>query len=157
MENHIAVDTKLKVLSKIGKNFIQENLTWAVGASLLLYLRGFIEDFHDIDIMVDEEDAPRMKEILLTMGTEQAANSDQNFHSKYFWKFFVDEVEIDVMGGLGIIKDGREYYCPLKEEEITDEIMVNGVKIPLHSIERWEYLYALMGRKEKAELINRKI
>ena len=114
MEGHISIDTKLKVLSRMGKRFNEENITWAVGASLLLYLQGIAENFHDIDLMVSEADALHMKEILLHMGREQEANSGKNFQSKYFWKFLVDEVEIDVMGGLVILKDGRMYYCPLK-------------------------------------------
>ena len=61
------------------------------------------------------------------------------------------------MGGLGILKDGRAYYCPLKEEEITDEVMLNEVKIPLHSVTHWRYLYELMGRTAKAEMIDSKI
>lgn len=157
MEGHISIDTKLKVLSRMGKRFNEENITWAVGASLLLYLQGIAEDFHDIDIMVSEADAFHMKEVLLRMGVEQEANSGRNFQSKYFWKFLVDEVEIDVMGGLGILKDGRAYYCPLKEEEITDEVMLNEVKIPLHSVTHWRYLYELMGRTAKAEMIDSKI
>lgn len=157
MEGHISIDTKLKVLSRMGKRFNEENITWAVGASLLLYLQGIAENFHDIDIMVSEADALHMKEILLHMGREQEANSGKNFQSKYFWKFLVDEVEIDVMGGLGILKDGRMYYCPLKEEEITDEVMLNEVEIPLHSVEHWRHLYELMGRTVKVEMIDSKI
>ena len=153
MEHYLSTDTKLSVLSKVAKSFNEADITWAVGASLLLYFQGGTEDFHDIDIVVSEEDALRMRSVLLKLGQEQETNSDKNFRSKYFWKFQVDEVEIDVMGGLVIIKEGKEYYCPLLVEEITGTVMVNGVSIPLHSIERWRYLYELMGRREKAEWI----
>lgn len=145
MEHYLSTDTKLSVLSKVAKSFNEADITWAVGASLLLYFQGGTEDFHDIDIVVSEEDALRMRSVLLKLGQEQETNSDKNFRSKYFWKFQVDEVEIDVMGGLVIIKEGKEYYCPLLVEEITGTVMVNGVSIPLHSIERWRYFYELMG------------
>ena len=59
---------------KIAAEFNKDNLLWAIGASLLLYFKGVAEVFHDIDIMVDEKDVERCKNILLNMGTMGAAS-----------------------------------------------------------------------------------
>ena len=58
---------KMNVLQKIAAEFNKDNLLWAIGASLLLYFKGVAEVFHDIDIMVDEKDVERCKNILLNM------------------------------------------------------------------------------------------
>lgn len=65
---------KMDVLQKITAEFNKDNLLWAIGASLLLYFKGVAEVFHDIDIMVDEKDVERCKNILLNMGTMGAAS-----------------------------------------------------------------------------------
>ena len=59
--------------------------------------------FHDIDIMVDEKDVERCKNILLNMGTMGAASPDPQFKTRTFIEFTVDEVEIDVIAGFVIV------------------------------------------------------
>ena len=39
-----------------------------------MYFQGGTEDFHDIDIVVSEEDALRMRSVLLKLGQEQETN-----------------------------------------------------------------------------------
>ena len=48
---------KLSVLSKLALEFNRENVIWAVGASLLLYFKGYVKDFNDLDIMVADIDS----------------------------------------------------------------------------------------------------
>ena len=55
-------DKKLATLAKIARRMNAAGLTWAVGASLMLFLRGRVGDFHDIDIMVAEEQVAQAKD-----------------------------------------------------------------------------------------------
>lgn len=50
---------KLCVLVKAAEALDRRAVVWAVGASALLYCKGIVTDFHDIDLMVAEEDASR--------------------------------------------------------------------------------------------------
>lgn len=43
---------KLELLKEIASTFNQENITWNLGASCMLYLRGIVDTFDDLDIMV---------------------------------------------------------------------------------------------------------
>ncbi len=45
-----------------------------IGASLLLYFKGVVPDFHDIDLMVAETDVEKAKKVLLTFGKQLPAN-----------------------------------------------------------------------------------
>lgn len=149
-------DEKLKVLSELAVEFNGQNLVWAVGASLLLYLKGYVHDFHDIDIMVADTDAVKMETILKAKGDIQPSERG-SYETKHFRKFLIDGVEVDMMGGLAIVKDGKVYDCDLKSDQIVGNAEVGGQNIPLHSVKLWKKYYMLMGREEKAKFIEKKL
>ena len=55
------VKEKLKLLEKMAYHFNKENVEWALGASMLLYIKGITTEFHDIDLMVSTDDAKKWK------------------------------------------------------------------------------------------------
>ena len=150
----ISLEKKLEVLSKLASYFNKEKLTWAVGASVLLYFKGYVDEFHDLDIMVDDKDDLKMEEILNKIGILLPSEKG-NFKTKHFRKYVVDDVDIDMIGGFVIVSDDTDYDCDLKEEQITEYITVNEQQIPLHSLSLWKKYYGLMGRTEKVMIIER--
>lgn len=151
MEN---VKNKLTLLSQIGEELNDKNITWAIGASLLLYFKGIVSEFQDIDLMVTEEEIDIVKEILLSFGKLQTPNPNADYKTKYFLEFQVDGVDIDVMAGFVIVNKDKEHHFPLKKEQIKDFTEINGVRIPLQSLEEWRTYYQLMGRDEKVNRID---
>ncbi|HPW53071.1 MAG TPA: hypothetical protein PLI19_02885 [Erysipelotrichaceae bacterium] len=147
-------EEKIQVLSEIAKRLNEEKILWAAGASVMLYLRNLVSEFNDLDLMVGEDDALRVREILLKMGTlkESAAGS---YATEHFYEFTIDGVDVDIMGGFRIVKDGTVYDCHLKSEDIKDSILVNGVIIPLDSLRNWLHYYKLMGRSQRVKVIRR--
>lgn len=150
-----SVKKKLLVLSNIAEKLNQRNLTWAIGGSLLLYFKGIMDQFHDIDIMVAEEDAEKLKEIILTFGYLLPPDPKLQYKTKQFLEFIVEGVDIDVMAGFTIVNKEKEYYFPLRPGSVNDFTEVNGVVIPLHSVTEWRKYYELMGRTEKVKMIDR--
>jgi hypothetical protein len=148
------VEHKLTVLSQIAKELNQKSLSWAVGASLLLYFKGIVPDFHDIDIMVTEDDVNEAKAVLLSFGTMQPPNPNMAYKTKHFMEFIVEGVEIDVMAGFVIVNHNKEYQISFGKADIKEYIKIKGVSIPLQSVEAWRTYYQLMGRSEKVELID---
>ena len=144
---------KLDVLTLVAERFHRERITWAVGASLLLYLKGKTDTFHDIDILVLESDVEKVRAILAKLGVIEPPNPDARYRTGHFIECRIQDVELDVMAGFVIVRDGVEYDCSLKEEEITDSILVRDQLIPLHSLALWKRYYELMGRREKAAMI----
>ena len=55
---------KIELLQKIAHRFNEANIEWALGASMLLYFKGIISEFHDIDLMVSVHDAEQVRTIL---------------------------------------------------------------------------------------------
>ncbi|KEH97128.1 nucleotidyltransferase domain-containing protein [Clostridium massiliodielmoense] len=152
----VGVENKFKVLSKIAKELNDNNITWAIGASLLLYIKGISSEFNDIDIMVAESDVEVLKNILLSLGELQARNTNAQYKTKQFLEFKVQDVDIDVMAGFVIVNNGRNFYFPLDKDDIMDYTEINGVKIPLQSVKEWRNYYELMGRTEKVKMIDDK-
>ena len=144
---------KLMVLADIARELNKEKITWAIGASLMLYLRGIVTEFHDIDIMVAEEDAERAEQTICRIGEELPRRGTARYKTRWFIEFTVGGVDVDLMAGFVIVKDGTDHECPLLPEDITETRTVNGESIPLHSAVRWAEYYRLMGREAKADMV----
>lgn len=138
------------MLASIAEQFNRAGITWAVGASLLLYFKKRTDTFHDIDLMIMETDVEKAKEILSELGVLQPPNPSAQYQTRTFLEYVIDQTDVDVMAGFVIVKDGKAYDCALHREEITEEIEVLGQKVPLQSLELWSRYYRLMGREEKA-------
>lgn len=152
-----SIPHKLQVLAKIAARCNQENILWAVGASLLLFLQGYVDDFHDLDILVAEDDALQMEEILKSLGTLQSTSfGDGIYKTKRFSKFVIEGVDLDMMGGFAIVHDGILHDCDVKPSQISGYTQVYGQTIPLHSIPLWRTYYSWMGREQKVAIIDEK-
>lgn len=145
---------KLDVLSRIAAKLNAAKLTWAVGASLLLYFKGIADNFNDIDLMLAAEDAETAKNLLLGMGMLLPPKPNEKYKTPHFYEFVIDGVEVDVMGGFIIVKDGRDYDCSLTRDMIVERIAVNGQSIPLQAVSAWRRYYKLMGREQKVAMID---
>ena len=146
------MEHKLKVLSRIAEDFHRANITWAVGASGMLYLRGIVDHFNDLDIMVDEAHIHEAKAILDTMGILQERIPNPNFKTKHFLEYVIDHVEADVIAGFVITKDGTDHHLPFDATHIDGTVTVNGQQIPLQSRSDWQHYYILLDRPHKAQM-----
>lgn len=144
---------KLAVLARVARLFNQKGITWAVEASLLLYFKGLVDDFHDIDITVQETDIERVKTLLAGLGTLQQRAPSAQYKTKYFLEYTINGVELDIMAGFTIVAHGVEHAFPLHKEDIRDSVTLEGTTIPLQPLETWQACYTLMGRPQKAALI----
>ena len=136
---------KLAVLARIAAELRQADVTWALGASGLLYFRGLAPDFHDLDLMVALEDAGKAERILDRLGQPLPPKPNASiYRTAVFREYTVDGVEVDLMAGMVIVKDGAAHDGSLRQEDIA---------VPLHALACWRRYYALMGRAEKAKLL----
>lgn len=144
--------SKLEVLKTIANRFNESNVRYAVGASVLLYFKGIVNEFHDLDIMIDNDDADKVSEILSELGELQYTPKNSNFKTKTFLQYIVDGIDIDIIGGFIIVKDAVEYDCFL-QSEITDYVVLDGIKIYLDTLDNWHKYYSLMNRDNKVKMI----
>ncbi len=149
------LNQKLGVLSQIAHMLNENQVLWAVGGSMLLYFKGKTDVFHDIDLMVGEKDIEKVKQLLLSLGKLLPKNPNNQYKTKHFLEFSIDGIDVDVMAGLVIVKNGEDYDCSLLAEQIAEHISLNGEHIPLQALSDWKRYYELMGRTEKVEMIDK--
>ena len=145
---------KLEALARLAADLNENDVLWAVGASAMLFLRGIVQDFHDIDLLVCEEEVEVAKEILLRHGTLLPTRPDDRFGSHHFLEFDVDGVEVDLIAGFVVNSaDGKQQICPLQVEEVDACVDVLDQAIALHSLQVWYQYYTWMGRKDRIKNI----
>ena len=146
------MDEKLTTLRRIAELLNEEGIMWAVGGSLMLFLRGRVKKFHDIDLMVAEEQAEEARALLAQMGTPMPEKPNDRYRTRHYQEFVIYGTDVDLVAGFVIVKDGVAHECPLLPEDITETVDLQGTAIPLHALSTWQHYYTLMGRTEKAAL-----
>ncbi len=151
----VEINEKIEVLKKIAHQFNEEEVIWALGASMLLCFKGITTEFHDIDLMIAEKDVDCVRKILSEMGELHPSKPNPGYKTITFMEYTVDAVDVDVMAGFSIVHDGKVYDCSLKAEQIVEKMSLVKKVIPLQSAVLWGEYYRLMGRCEKAGMIER--
>ena len=146
------MEHKLNVLSRIAAELNRRHITWAVGASGMLYLNGITDRFNDLDILVDEAHLQEAKAVLDTMGTLQERIPNPNFKTRHFLEYVIEGVEADVIAGFIITKDGTDHHLPFDASHIERIVSLNGQQIPLQSRSDWQHYYILLDRPNKAQM-----
>ena len=145
---------KITVLKKIAREFNRANIVWSLGASMLLYFKGIVSDYHDIDILIMDEDLKLVKEIMaLLQGEIQPFVPNEKYRSKAFLEHVISGVEVDVIAGFAIMNGGQLFDCSLRPDQIVEYANLDGEKIPLQSVDLWRKYYELMGREKKVQII----
>lgn len=151
-----------EVFLKIIETFSKEKIGWAIGCSMDLFLRGIVDEFHDLDLIVDIRDIPKVKNImekeikadLMATGGNGYCESDMYLH------YQVGRVDLDVISGFRVITFGTSYYYSFNRKEIDFlEITNANLTVPLISLEAMYVLYFMMEgwqpkRKFKRMLIS---
>ena len=140
---------KIELLQKIAHRLNEAHVQWALGASMLLYFKSITSEFHDIDLMVADHDAECVRTIL----SDPMPNP--MYRTKAFMEFLIDSIEVDVMAGFAIVHEGTVYDCSLREDQIVEKMRLGTEVIPLQSPQLWCKYYRLMGRPQKADMIEK--
>lgn len=148
----LSLEKKQSILRKLAKKFNEEDLLWALGASTMLYLRGRIPTFEDLDLFVSEEDVQKAQRILSSHGRLLPKEKSPLYASRHFSSYLIDGLQVDLISGFTLLYQGKEYVFPLLEEQITAFYMLEDTQIPLMDLEDWKHYYTLMGRSQRAAL-----
>lgn len=131
-------------LSYIGEKLNEKRIIWGVGASVLLALYGLVEECNDIDILVDINDIEIADRILSSIGIKNKFIEVENYATKYFYEYKIRGFDVDVMAGLAINQSEGTYEQAFESSCISGYKKVNGVEIPLSSLEDWYIIYQLI-------------
>lgn len=90
---------------------------------MMLYFKGIVTEFHDIDLLIAEKDIKIVNSILVEIGKRLPLSQTPNsmYKTKAFMEYVIDSIDIDVMAGFGIIKEGKFYDCSLHKDQIVEK------------------------------------
>lgn len=142
-------------LIQVAKELNKEQVSWAIGASLLLSFYKLVDDPNDIDIIVETSDIDKANKALKKIGYKKSCEESDFYSTKYFFEYEINKIDIDVMAGFVINYDSnKQYLYEFNKKSITKILNINNVEIPLTSLEDWYILYSLMSNREnKVNLI----
>jgi len=145
--NHLAVLRKLDALLR------DANITWVVTGSLGFALQGVPVEVHDIDIQTDEPGAYAIERLFADCVTRPVKLSASSIMRSHFGELLIDGVKVEIMGDIqkprtdGTWDDPTDLGCHRRFAEI------DGMRIPVLSLEYEEAAYRAIGRTEKADML----
>ena len=128
----------------IAQRFKEENIGWAVGCSMNLFFRGIVDDFHDLDLIVEIKDVEKIEKTMQNLGAELVETGGNGFcESDVYMHYQLGRVDIDVISGFRMNTFGTTYRYQFCESEV-DIVEVQKVKVPLLPLEAMYVLYYMM-------------
>lgn len=145
-------------LSYIGKKLNDADITWGVGASILLNKFGLINKPNDIDILISIDDIKKADEILKSIGEKKKWEKTSTYSTKYFYEYVINGIDIDVMSGFAVNHKSGVFRYIFDDNSVSELKLINGVNIPFTSLEDWYIIYQLIpNRESKVEMIEKYI
>lgn len=140
---------KYRERKKVFLNLIEEfkkfNVGWALGCSMNLFLRGIIDDFHDLDLLVNIKDIDKIKKIMEEKGAILTETGGNGFcESDMYMHYQLGRVDVDIISGFRIVTFGTEYYYPYKSNQVDIVEVMDNIKVPLVPMEAMYILYYMM-------------
>jgi hypothetical protein len=134
----------LNSLIDISLRLKAKGIVHALGGSGLLFAHGLVEEVGDWDLTTDAS-LPQVRSCLTGLDWEKGSASNE-FRSDYLLRVSSIGTKIEIIGGFTILRNSKAYRILTK---------VNGLwnQIPLGDLKVWKRAYELMGRPQKAELI----
>ena len=151
-------EEKLAVLGKAARALNAANVTWAVGASALLYLEGLAEEFNDFDLLITSPDMGLARDALEKAGAKAmpSAAPSATYATAQFAEFALDNVDFDLLCDFAIRRKDAVYRYPFDQSRVARIVTVSGEPTPLAPLADWYVLYLLMpGRAKRANLVGR--
>ena len=145
----------LNVLRQIHARLLDTDVNWVVTGSLGFALQGVPVQPNDIDIQTDKTGAYAIERLFSDVVIRQVKFSATERIKSHFGALQIDGIEVEIMGN--IQKRGADGVW----EEIVDParyrrmVEIDGLLVPVLSLEYEYQAYLKFGRTERAKLLRR--
>ena len=144
--------THIKVLRILAKRLSPVKF-WVVVGSTNLAMQGVDVVPKDIDILADKEGAYAIGAALSEYVVLSVAFRENEFFKSHFGRFIINGIEVEIMGDRVSKNPGGDTWGETKGYPAKMLFDIDGMKIPVLSLEQEYEAYIHLGRKEKAEKI----
>lgn len=120
------------------------DVRWGLACSTNLFIRGIVDEFHDLDLIVDIRSIPKVEKIMKEQGAILKETGGNGYcESDMYMHFQFGRVDVDVISGFRVITFGTHFEYYFNPEELQF-IELKDKNIPLISVEALYLLYSMM-------------
>lgn len=120
------------------------DVRWGLACSTNLFVRGIVDEFHDLDLIVDIKSIPKVEKIMKEQGAILKETGGNGYcESDIYMHFQFGRVDVDVISGFRVITFGTHFEYYFNPEELQF-IELEDKNIPLISMEALYLLYSMM-------------
>jgi len=146
-----------KVLCKICARLDEISVSWALTGSFNLALQGVPVQVNDIDILTDKAGALEIEKCFSDFVTRKVAFSSAQRIRSYLGALMIDGVRVEVMGDVQLKRDDGSWGEPLDFGRNKRTLEIEGIRIPVMSLEHEYQAYLNLRRMKKAETLRKRL
>jgi len=143
----------LAVLQRICASLRDTSVNWAVTGSLALALQGVPVEVHDIDLLTDEAGAYEIERHLFEFLTLMVRFSAEEHIRSHFGALTIDGVKVEIIGDVETRRADQSWERGWDLARYKRVVEVEGMQVPVLSLECEYEAYQRLGRTEKVELL----
>ena len=144
-----------RALRKLLEHLQNSSADWAVTGSLGMALQGMDLPVHDIDIQTDKPGAYELEQRLANYVVEPVTYTESERMRSHLGKLEIDGVQIEIIGSVQKLLPDGTWEPPVQASAHKIWVDLDGLAIPVLSLEYEYEAYSLMGRVEKAARIRK--
>ena len=143
----------LKILRKINTRLNNTSVNWALTGSFGFALQGVPVEPNDIDIQTDKEGAYEIERHFSEFMTKRVTFSSTEKIRSHFGELMIDGIKVEIMGDIQKRLENGSWENPVDLEHHKRVVEVEGMQIPVLSLEYEYQAYLKLGRVDKAEML----
>jgi hypothetical protein len=145
----------LRALSELYRGLKDSKVNWVVTASLNLALHGLTVEVHDIDVLTDEAGAHEIERRFAQHSVQAVCLRASERIRSHFGVLCVAGVTIEIMGDVEVYDEVSGWQPTPGLAGNSEIIVLQGMPIPVRTLDAEHVAYCRLGRVEKAELVRR--
>jgi hypothetical protein len=133
----------------------EHQVIWAVTGSLGMALQGMDIEVHDIDIQTSQHGAYEIEGYFPEYIVKPVHYLASERMRSHLGVLEIEGVKVEIIGDVQKLLDGQVWEKPVNVKQYRRWINVEGMQVPVISLEYEHQAYLKMGRIEKAEKIKK--
>jgi hypothetical protein len=143
----------LYALRTICQKLKESGIDWVLTGSASFALQGIPVEPHDIDIMTSEMGAYEIERMFLRCVTAMVAFSEAERIRSHLGRLTIGAVAVEIMGAVQTRLEDGTWEPPVDVTGYRRFVEVEGMTVPVLSLEREYQAYLRLGRTETAEIL----
>lgn len=140
-------------MQKIYGRLNNAKIIWAVTGSLGFALHGMPVEVHDIDIQTDKIGAYDIENLFKEYVIENVKFSSSEKIRSHFGALMIDDIKVEIMGDIQKRLEDGTWEEPVDLKHHKRAVKIEGMQVPVLSLEYEYHAYLKLGRTEKAVMI----